>query len=112
MTLCGSCWHRRASCRSRFELNAYEERALKALLSRTQWTKESLLASIYIDVSADEVPEIKTVDVLICKLRRKLKRFGIVIDTYWGDGYGIRLPNRAHLARIIEAEHDKNEVEQ
>ena len=95
-----------------FELTSYEERALKALLTRTQWTKESLLASIYIDASADEMPGIKVVDVLVYKLRLKMKRFGLVIDTYWGDGYGISLPNRAHLTRIIEAEHAKNEVQQ
>ena len=89
-----------------FGLSGYEGRVLKALMARgVPCSRPSLLASIYFDDSADEVPEIKTVDVMICKLRRKLKRFGIEIETHWGDGY--RLKDRALVTRAVEAEHAK-----
>ena len=34
-----------------------------------------------------EGPELKIVDVIICKLRKKLVDVGIVIETTWGKGY-------------------------
>lgn len=49
-------------------------------------TKQALLSSLY-QLRPDDPPEIKIVDVWICKLRKKLKPLGINIDTVWGQGY-------------------------
>jgi two-component system cell cycle response regulator CtrA len=40
-------------------------------------------------------PEMKIVDVFVCKLRRKLDRVGAggMIGTIWGRGYMIRSPD-------------------
>ena len=42
---------------------------------------------------ADE-PEMKTIDVIICRLRKKLAVAGVptLIDTVWGCGYILREP--------------------
>lgn len=32
-------------------------------------------------------PDIKIVDVFVCKMRKKLRPYGITIDTVWGRGY-------------------------
>lgn len=48
-------------------------------------TKEALLAALY-QLRSDE-PEIKIIDVWICKLRKKLKPLGVNIETVWGRGY-------------------------
>ncbi len=48
-------------------------------------SKEQLLAGIYLH-EQDEA-EIKIVDVVICKLRKKLKPLGVEIATVWGRGY-------------------------
>lgn len=37
----------------------------------------------------DVEPEIKIVDVFVCKLRKKLKPFGVSIVTVWGHGYSL-----------------------
>lgn len=50
-------------------------------------TKEQLLKAISSIV--DEAPEIKIVDVYICKLRKKLAGMSLSIETLWGDGYRI-----------------------
>jgi two-component system cell cycle response regulator CtrA len=52
-------------------------------------TKEALLSHLY--GGLDE-PEIKIIDVFICKLRRKLAQAGAenIISTVWGQGYAIR----------------------
>ena len=50
-------------------------------------TKQALMDAMY-NGSIDE-PEIKIVDVFVCKLRKKLKPFGVDIQTVWGQGYRI-----------------------
>lgn len=48
-------------------------------------SKEQLLVDLYWD--EHEEPEIKIIDVWICKLRKKLRPLGVKIDTVWGRGY-------------------------
>jgi hypothetical protein len=46
-------------------------------------------------------PELlKSVSVLICRLRKKLAKFGIVISTAWGTGFYLTGENRARLADL------------
>jgi two-component system cell cycle response regulator CtrA len=87
-----------------FPLTATEERAFKALLSREQWSKEALLASIYYDSQECDIPEIKIIDVIICKLRKKIKHLGIEIETFWNKGYRIAPHMKAKVALILEKE--------
>jgi two-component system cell cycle response regulator CtrA len=44
-----------------------------------------------------EEPEMKTIDVIICRLRKKLAVAGVptLIDTVWGCGYILRDPSIA-----------------
>ena len=53
--------------------------------------KTAFLNHLY---SGLEEPEMKTIDVIICRLRKKLTRAGIgtLIDTIWGCGYTLRVP--------------------
>lgn len=48
-------------------------------------TRERLLANLYL-VEADE-PQIKIIDVIVCKLRKKLSPLDVDIQTVWGRGY-------------------------
>ena len=43
------------------------------------------MAALYWD--KDEPGEEKIIDVLVCKIRKKLKPYGIDIKTHWGRGY-------------------------
>ena len=54
---------------------------------RTQ-TKDDLMSAMYTP-GADDEPEVKIVDVFVCKLRKKLRLAGVqnVIETCWGRGY-------------------------
>jgi two-component system cell cycle response regulator CtrA len=53
-------------------------------------SKEALLGGMYVD-GVDDEPEIKIIDVFVCKLRRKLTDLhpdaGKFIETMWGHGY-------------------------
>jgi two-component system cell cycle response regulator CtrA len=70
----------------------YQILALLALRQGSTLTKEMFLNHLYGDL--DE-PEVKIVDVFICKLRKKLANAsgGLhYIETVWGGGYALREP--------------------
>lgn len=63
-------------------------------------SKEMLMENLYVE-GIDDEPEMKIIDVFVCKLRKKLtdahpdaEKF---IETVWGRGY--RLPPQAELSR-------------
>lgn len=60
-------------------------------------TKEELLAWMYQFKSADEEPEIKIIDVYICKARKKLDQIGVRVDTVWGKGYALALSSKPRI---------------
>lgn len=49
-------------------------------------TKEEIYDRVFLAPNGDG-PEIKIVDVMICKIRPPLAEIGLVIDTVWGVGY-------------------------
>ena len=69
---------------------------LLMLRKNTIMTKEMILANLY--GGLDE-PEIKIIDVFICKLRSKLAKAGVtdLIGTVWGRGYIVREEGRDNL---------------
>lgn len=74
-------------------LTGRETRLFGALMTRDLLTKEAAMAALYVDVGADDEPHIKIIDVFICKMRKKVRPFGVEVHTVWGVGY--RLPPEA-----------------
>ncbi len=61
------------------------------------WSKEQLLSRLYWRHESRE-PEIKIIDVFVCKLRKKLSTAtggDNYIETVWGRGYVLRDPASA-----------------
>lgn len=60
-------------------------------------TKERFMSTLYSDT---EAPDVKIVDVFVCKLRRKLAAAGaaIMIRTVWGRGHVLAEPTEAAVA--------------
>lgn len=52
-------------------------------------SREALMSEAYWLRNDQDEPEIKIIDVQICKVRKKLATTGIEIDTVWGRGYRI-----------------------
>jgi two-component system, cell cycle response regulator CtrA len=81
----------------------YQMLELLALRKGTTLTKEMILNHLY---GGMDEPEIKIIDVFICKLRKKLanasggKNF---IETIWGRGYALR----AQAKSFQPAQHSK-----
>lgn len=76
---------------TRLALSRREYHALELLLLRrgTILTKTAFLNHLY---CGSEEPEMKTIDVIVCRLRKKLADAGLptLIDTVWGSGYIVR----------------------
>ncbi|WP_436253464.1 winged helix-turn-helix domain-containing protein [Neorhizobium sp. LjRoot104] len=62
-------------------------------------TKEAALEWMYQFAAEGEEPEIKIIDVYICKARKKLEPIGVRIDTVWGKGYALALDRKPVIVR-------------
>lgn len=71
-----------------WRLTSSEARLFAFLTTRDVASKSAIMQALYSD-RADEDPEIKIIDVFVCKLRRKVKPFGVKIETVWGRGYSL-----------------------
>jgi len=76
---------------------------LLALRKGTTLTKEMFLNHLY---GGMDEPEVKIIDVFICKLRKKLEQAAggeNYIETVWGRGYVLREPPAAEKAKAANA---------
>ncbi|GGH47999.1 response regulator [Frigidibacter albus] len=79
----------------------YQMLELLSLRKGTTLTKEMFLNHLY---GGMDEPELKIIDVFICKLRKKLSEAtggDTYIETVWGRGYVLRDPNPAEQERRI-----------
>ncbi|WP_283800076.1 helix-turn-helix domain-containing protein [Nitratireductor sp. GZWM139] len=70
-------------------LTATEARIFSHMATRDVARKDAIMLAVYGGRSG-EMPDEKIVDVLICKMRKKLAAFGVQIQTVWGIGYALR----------------------
>lgn len=73
-----------------FHLTKTERRILSSLVSASPRTlnRETIFNAMYYDVAdADDLPEIKIVAVLICRIRKKMPANVGHIHNVWGQGY-------------------------
>lgn len=77
----------------------YQMLELLSLRKGTTLTKEMFLNHLY---GGMDEPELKIIDVFICKLRKKLAQAGAsdLIGTVWGRGYVLRDPGPSEAARL------------
>ena len=83
-------------------LTPHEGKVLGALMRREVQSKEGLLLALYGHKPDGDMPEIKIIDVFICKVRKKLARFGITIDTLWGQGYRLQPTMREKIKATVD----------
>ncbi len=75
----------------KYGLSPRESRVLHALqrAGKRPLTKNGLMAVAYSDVPDTEWPQVKIIDVFVCKIRKKLREANadFEIETIWGLGY-------------------------
>jgi DNA-binding response OmpR family regulator len=84
-----------------FQLTRHEAMMFGILFKRELVTKQLAMDALYGD-RIDIEPEIKIIDVFVCKLRKKLKRFDIEVETVWGQGYRMPAQSKALAAALLE----------
>lgn len=62
-------------------------------------SKEAALDWMYQFTGEGDEPEIKIIDVYICKARKKLEPIGVRIDTLWGKGYALAVEVKPVIVR-------------
>lgn len=74
-------------------LTSHEFTIAILLLRRPNFTfsKDKIFDEIYGLLPFCDWPDIKIVDVWICKIRKKLSGTGLIVKSHWGNGYSIIL---------------------
>ena len=84
-----------------FGLTGREDALVSLLLAKEVATKDQLHFALY-GHEVDGGAEPKIIDVFICKIRKKLKPFGIEIGTMWGRGYRLDPEMKARMRSMCE----------
>lgn len=75
---------------------------LGLLLARDLVTREGAYTVMYGARAESEQPNIKILDVMVVRIRQRLRPHNISIETEWGVGYYITPDNKAKLRALIE----------
>lgn len=67
------------------------------MVGRDIVSKDYAIMAMYALNTGDEIPDQKIIDVFACKVRKKLKPFGVKIITHWGQGYSLEPSVREKL---------------
>lgn len=86
-----------------WQLTAQMMRLFGCMMARELMTGPAAMAALYRDrLGADDEPDPKIVDVQICKMRARLKPFGIEIVTRWGLGYFLTPATKAQVRELMD----------
>jgi hypothetical protein len=91
------------ACIRAFKVTPQEAAVLAILLRRDHVTKEQVHSVIESTrrLSASDATILKQVDVVICKIRKKVKAHHIVIETLWNTGFCIGQETRSRITRLL-----------
>jgi two-component system cell cycle response regulator CtrA len=94
----------RAQLSLKFKVTKQESAILASLLKRDFVTKEQLHQIIESNRPGAQTEETdpKQIDVLLCKIRKKLKPHDIAIETLWNTGYSINAANSAKAIQMLQ----------
>lgn len=76
---------------------------LGVLMKKDIAHKEAIWLTIYAAKAEEDEAEQKIIDVWVCKMRPKLKRFDIEIQTAWGVGYFLAPEDKKKIDALVAA---------
>ncbi len=82
-----------------FGLTKTEWKLLQLLVTQNHPSKQMIMAELYDEKYGYAPPSPKILDVFICKIRKKLKPFGVEIHTHYGRGYYLT-PTDKHVLLV------------
>lgn len=93
-----------------FRLTPTEGKIMSLLGSRDSATFAQLMSAILADRLPGKEPESDIVKVFVCKIRKKVKPFGIDIATLWGRGYRLAPEMKAKVSEYLTAQSQMPEA--
>ncbi|MBS7703276.1 winged helix-turn-helix domain-containing protein [Chelatococcus asaccharovorans] len=87
-------------------LTRSESNMMRMLMARPMVTRRVLLGGLYSHLPKDERPNPQVFDVFVMRIRRKLRRFRIPIQTVRAKGWSLPPKSRARLRALAEKEAD------
>ena len=90
-----------------YGLTSQEMKLLNILVARKFVSKEAGFCAVRLNLDYDYWGGTSLLDVVICKVRKKLKPYNIKIETIWGRGLCMSLVDRAAVRKAIEQEANK-----
>ncbi len=90
----------------RFGLTAKQSLLVAALVEHGFKTRQQLLDAMYF--GAEVAPDIKIVDVYVCKVRKKLRPHGLDIVTVWGRGHSMSDKHRNQIKTLCARDQAPN----
>ena len=81
-------------------VSSTEWRVLRVLMVKSFASKDMLYDAICNDRPEADWPQPKMTDVIVSKIRKKLKPLDLMIKTVWGAGYEVEPDSRARLAAM------------
>jgi hypothetical protein len=91
----------RSNLMRQFHLTSTEAGILVVLSDGRVHSKDGILSIVYSN-RVEDLPDVKIVDVWVCKIRQKIAGTAIVVETQYGLGYGVR--DTAPLKRAMAGE--------
>lgn len=88
-----------------WRLTPLEGKMLRVLASHVQCHRE-LILDAFRDARWDWEAEPKIVDTIMCKMRGKLRPYGVVVDTVCGIGYSMQPESRAYAMECMLGTRD------
>lgn len=93
-----------------FCLTVKETTILGILMKRDIATKPGICSAMYSLINTGEKDiDPKIIDVFVCKMRKKLKPYGIDIGTKWGQGYYLGKKDKAIVLAVLAEERNFHE---
>lgn len=88
----------------RLKFSPIESAIMKVLLSRHIVTRDYITLIVYDMRSSGEMPDSNVINVHVCHMRTKLKKFGLKIDNVRGQGFSIPPESKKRLQEMLAAE--------
>jgi DNA-binding response OmpR family regulator len=83
-----------------FALTTQEAVIFGVLLKTANPRKSTFMTALYSD-EPDDPPEERIIDVMICKMRKKLELFGIKIETNRAEGFSMSEESKARARELM-----------
>jgi hypothetical protein len=87
-------------CCLAFGMTKSEARVLLTLTEHGTVAREDLHVAMS---DGRGVSKIKTVDVVVSRVRQKLEPHGVAIETCWGNGYRLSSTDRARICEVLNS---------